>query len=151
MVAPDGDRARNSSSGYRTIGRSEATDAQTPIMGLVRNLNPEFNVVQVHAIMETIQRMAPNGSPLALLALQGAEAANLVTAEKSVSVPRGEPSVGRNDRVGRAQSEATSSASPRRHLFERNARRRITQNHNAREYDRNRNDLRNVIEDRRRI
>jgi hypothetical protein len=35
--------------------------------------------------METIQRMAPNGSPLALLAQQGAEAVILVIAEKSAS------------------------------------------------------------------
>jgi hypothetical protein len=71
MVAPDGDQTRNSSSGYPTIGRSEATDAQTPSAGLVQNLNPDFNVVRVHAIMETIQRMSPDGSPLALLAQQG--------------------------------------------------------------------------------
>jgi hypothetical protein len=76
---------------------------------------------------------------------------NLVVAEKSADVPRGEPSVGRNDRVGRAQSEVVSSASPRRHLSERNARRRITQNRNVREYGRNRNDLCNIIEDRWRI
>jgi hypothetical protein len=67
MVAPDGDRACNSSSGYPTIGRSEAYDAQTPSTGLVRNLNPDFTVVRVQAIMETIQCMAPDGSPLALL------------------------------------------------------------------------------------
>jgi hypothetical protein len=67
MVALDGDRARNNSSGYSTIGRSEATDAQTASAGLVQNLNPDFNTIWVQAIMETIQRMAPNGSPLALL------------------------------------------------------------------------------------
>jgi hypothetical protein len=38
--------------------------------------------------------MAPDGSPLALLAQQGAEAANLVVAEKSIGVPRREPSGG---------------------------------------------------------
>jgi hypothetical protein len=90
-VAPDGDRARNSSSGYPTIKISEATDAQTPSVGLVRNLNPEFNAIQVQAIMDTIQRMAPDGSPVALLAQQGAEAVNLVIAEKSAGVPQGEP------------------------------------------------------------
>jgi hypothetical protein len=37
--------------------------------------------------METIQRMAPDGSPLALLAQQGAEAVNLIVAEKSASGP----------------------------------------------------------------
>jgi hypothetical protein len=137
MVAPDGDRARNSSSGYPTIRRSEATDTQTPNTGLVQNLNPNFNVVWVQAIMETIQRMPPDGSPLALLAQQGVEAANLVGAEKSAGVPRGEPSVGRNDRAGRAQSEVVSSASPRRHLSKHDARRRITQNRNAWEYSHN--------------
>jgi hypothetical protein len=68
-----------------------------------------------------------------------------------VGVPRGELSVGRNDRAGCARSETVSSASPRRHLSEHNARCRITQNRNAREYNHNRNDLRNMIEDRRRI
>jgi hypothetical protein len=151
MVAPDMDRARNSSSGYPTIGKSEATDAQTPGAGLVQNLNPDFIVVRVQAIMETIQRMTPDGSPIALLAQQGAEAANLIVAEKSAGVPQGEPSVGRNDRAWHAQSEAASLASPRRHLSEHDARCRITQNHNAWEYDRNQNDLCSVIEDRRRI
>jgi hypothetical protein len=151
MVAPDGDRARNISSGYPTIERSEASDAQTPSAGLVQNLNPDFNAVQVQAIMETIQCMAPDGSPLALLAQQGAEAANLVIAEKSAGVPREEPSADRNDRAEHNQSEVASSASPKRHLSEHDARRRITQNRNAWEYDRNQNDLRNIIEDRRRI
>jgi hypothetical protein len=89
--------------------------------------------------------------PLHFWLSKGAEAANLVVAEKSASVPRGEPSVGRNDRAGRARSEAASSANPRRHLSERDARHRITQNRNVREYGHNRNDLRNVIEDRRHI
>jgi hypothetical protein len=43
-------------------------DAQTPSGGLVRNLNPDFNAVWVQAIMETIKRMASDGSPLAVLA-----------------------------------------------------------------------------------
>jgi hypothetical protein len=149
MVALDGDWAHNISSGYSTIGRSDATDAQTPSAGLVQNLNPEFNAVRVHVIIDTIQRMAPDGSPLALLAQQGAEAVNLVVAEKSAGVPREEPSVGRNDRAGHARSEATSSASPRRHLSKCDAHRRIMQNRNAREYDCNRDDLHNIIEDRR--
>jgi hypothetical protein len=68
MVAPDGDRARNISSGYPTIGRSETSDVRTPSVGLVRNLNLEFNAIRVHAIMEIIQCMAPDGSPLTLLA-----------------------------------------------------------------------------------
>jgi hypothetical protein len=52
--------------------------------------------------METIQCMAPDGSPLALLAQQRAEAANLVVAEKSAGVPREELSIGCNDQAGRA-------------------------------------------------
>jgi hypothetical protein len=118
MVAPNGDWSRNSSSGYPTIRRSEASDTQTPSTGLARNLNPDFNVVRVQAIMETIQRMAPDGSPLALLAQQGVEAANLIVAEKSASVSQGEPSTGRNNRARRDRSEAASSASPNRHLSE---------------------------------
>jgi hypothetical protein len=78
------------------------TDAQTPSAGLVQNLNSDFNAIQVQVIMETIQRMTPDGSSLTLLAQQGAEATNLVIAEKSTGVPRGEPSVGRNDRAGHA-------------------------------------------------
>jgi hypothetical protein len=47
MVAPDGDQAHNSSSGYPTIGRLEAPDAQIPSVGLVRNINLDFNAVRV--------------------------------------------------------------------------------------------------------
>jgi hypothetical protein len=104
-------------------------------------LNPDFNVVRVQAIMETIQQMASDGSPLALLAQQGAEAANLVVAEKSTGVPRREPSVGHNDRARRAQSEVASSFNPNRRLVGNNARRRITHNRNVREYGRDRDDL----------
>jgi hypothetical protein len=95
--------------------------------------------------------MTPDGSPLALLAQQGAEVANLIVAEKSAGVPRREPSVGHNDRARRAQSEAASSASPNQYLVENDARRCITQNRNAQEYGRNRDDLCNVIEDRRHL
>jgi hypothetical protein len=86
MVAPNGDRSHNNSSRYPTIRRSEAFDARTTSCGLVWNLNPDFNIVWVQAIMETIQRMTPHGSPLAVLAQQGAEVANLVVAEKSADI-----------------------------------------------------------------
>jgi hypothetical protein len=76
--------------------------------------------------METIQRMAPDGSPLAVLAQQGAKVANLNIAEKSTNVPRREPSIGGNDRVRRARSETPSAASPNSHLSEHDAWRRIT-------------------------
>jgi hypothetical protein len=90
-------------------------------------------------------------APLAVLARQGAEAANLVIAEKSIDYPRREPFVGDNNRARRARSEAASSTSPNPHLSEHDARRCITQNCAAREYGRERDDLRNVIEDRRRL
>jgi hypothetical protein len=122
MVDPNGDRSRNRSSGYPTIGRSETSDVQTPIVGLVRNLNPDFNVVRVQMIIETIQRMTPDGSPLALLAQQGAEAVNIVVAEKSVGVSQREPYVSHNDRARRARSEVASSGSPNRYLAENDAR-----------------------------
>jgi hypothetical protein len=99
MVAPNGDQLCNSSSRDHTIGRTDASNAQTPSAGLVQNLNLDFNALRVQAIMETIQRMAPDGSPLAVLAQQGAEAANLVVAEKLASVPQRKPYVSNNDRA----------------------------------------------------
>jgi hypothetical protein len=102
MVAPNEDQSQNNSSRYSTIGRSEASDAQTPSGGLVQNLNLDFNAVWVQAIMEPISCMVPDGSALAILAQQGAEAANLVIAEKSVGIPRREPLVGDNDQARHA-------------------------------------------------
>jgi hypothetical protein len=84
--------------------------------------------------------MAPDGSPLALLTQQGAEAANLVVAEKSTGVPRREPSDGHNDQERRARSEVASSFSPNRRLAGNDARRCITQNRNVRDYGRDRDD-----------
>jgi hypothetical protein len=95
--------------------------------------------------------MVPDGSPLGVLAQQGAEEANLIVAEKSVGVPQREPSVSDNDRARRVQSEAVLSANPNHHLSEHDARCRITQNHTAQEYGRDRDDLHNVIKDRRRL
>jgi hypothetical protein len=76
---------------------------------------------------------------------------NFVVAEKSASGPQREPSTSHNDKARRARSEAASSASPNWHLAENDAHWRITQNHNTREYGRNRDDLRNVIGDQRHI
>jgi hypothetical protein len=93
MVASNGDPSHHSSSRYPTIGMSEASNARTPNAGMIRNLNPDFNVVWFQTIMESIQRMAPEGSPLMALAQQGAEVANLVVAERLVGNPQREPSV----------------------------------------------------------
>jgi hypothetical protein len=76
--------------------------------------------------------------PLAILAQQGVDAANLIIAKKSASTPRREPSVGDNDRARCARSEAALSASLNRRLSEHDARRRITQNRATRECGRER-------------
>jgi hypothetical protein len=83
MVAPIGTPSHNSSSRYSTIGRSEASDARTPNDGIIQNLNPDFNTMQLQTIMKSIQRMASEGSPLVALAQQGAETVNYVIAEQS--------------------------------------------------------------------
>jgi hypothetical protein len=108
-----------------------------------RRLSPKFE--------SRLQCMAPDGSPLAVLAQQGAEVASLIIAEKSAGVPRREPSVGDNDQARRAQSEAASSASPNYHLYEHDVWWRITQNCVVCDYSRDRDDLRNVIENQRRL
>jgi hypothetical protein len=103
MVAPVGVPSQNSSIRYPTIGRSEASDAQTPSDRLAQNLNPDFNVVRLQTIMELIQRMTPEGSPLLALAQQGAKATNHVkAAERSADNQWGEPSID-NQSNGRAK------------------------------------------------
>jgi hypothetical protein len=68
MVAPNGDPSHHSTSRYPTIGRSEVSDARSPNAEMIQNLNLDFNVVQFQTIMEYIQRMAPEGSPIIALA-----------------------------------------------------------------------------------
>jgi hypothetical protein len=88
--------------------------------------------------------------PIDILAQQGAKTANLIIAEKSAGVPRKEPSVDDNDWARRAQSEDVSSASPNHRLSEHDMW-RITQSRATQEYGCERDDLFNVIEDRRRL
>jgi hypothetical protein len=47
---------------------------------MIWNLNMDFNAIQLQTIMESIQRMAPEGSPFVVLAQQGAEVVNIVVA-----------------------------------------------------------------------
>jgi hypothetical protein len=56
------------------IRGSEVSDAWTPSNKVVWNLNPNFNAVQLQTIMESIQRMVPQGSPFVALVQQEAEA-----------------------------------------------------------------------------
>jgi hypothetical protein len=93
--------------------------------------------------------MAPDSSPFVVLAQQGAEVANLIVIEKLTNVSRREPSIGGNDQARRARSEVVSSISPNHRLSEHDTWRRITQSRAAREYGCERDDLHNVIEDRR--
>jgi hypothetical protein len=132
---------------------SEASNARTASSNVVQNLNPEFNAVRLQTNMESIHRMVPQDSPLIALAQHGVEAAsNIVTAAPSTENHRGEPSSGNrsNDWAKQAQSEAATSANDNRCLADNDARRRITQNHRQWEYDRDCDDLHNVIDDRRR-
>jgi hypothetical protein len=130
MVAPAGGSLHDNSSRYPTIGRSEASDARTPNNRMIQNLNLDFNAILLLTIMESIQRMTPEGSPLVALAHQGVETVNYVIAQRLTDNPRGEPSVGNrsNDRMKRARSEAASSASSNRLLADNDVHRRITQN-----------------------
>jgi hypothetical protein len=81
MVAPVGGPSHNSSSRYFTIRRSKAFNPWTPNDGMIRNLNSDFNVIWLQTVMDSIQRMAPEGSRLVALAQQGAEAANFIIAQ----------------------------------------------------------------------
>jgi hypothetical protein len=117
MVAPTGDPSHNSSGRYPTIRRLEASDARTPNNGMIQNLNPDFNVVWLQTIMESIQRMTPEGSPLI--------AWHLIIVERSAGNPQREPFVG-NDWTRQARNEAASSASGSHCLADNDARWWIT-------------------------
>jgi hypothetical protein len=91
MVAPARAPSHNSSSRYPTIGRLEASDARTPNDEMIQNMNPDFNTMRLQTILESIQRMAPEGPPLTALAQQGAKVANYIIAERSAGNPQGEP------------------------------------------------------------
>jgi hypothetical protein len=80
MMASVGAPSQNSSSRYPIIRGSEASDAWTPSDRLVQNLNQDFNVVRLQIIIESIQRMALESSPLNALAQQGVEVVNQVIA-----------------------------------------------------------------------
>jgi hypothetical protein len=67
------------------------SDARTPSIRVVQNLNSDFNIVWLQIIMESIQRMVPQDSPLVALAQQGAEAmGQIIAAEPSADNHQGE-------------------------------------------------------------
>jgi hypothetical protein len=68
MVAPAKGPSQNSSSRYPSIGRSDGSDAQTLNDEMIQNLNSDFNTIWLQTIMESIQRIGPEGSPLVDLA-----------------------------------------------------------------------------------
>jgi hypothetical protein len=99
---------------------------------MIQNLNLDFNAIRLQNIMESIQWMTLEGSPLIALAQQGAEVANVVVAQRSVDNPQGEPSIGNrsNDWGKRARSKVATSISDNHHLADNDTWRWITQNRN---------------------
>jgi hypothetical protein len=51
-----------------------------PNDGMIQNLNPSFNAIRLQTIIESIQQMAPEGSPLIALAQQETKVVNVVIA-----------------------------------------------------------------------
>jgi hypothetical protein len=95
MVGPIRAPSQNSSNRYPTIRGSEPSDAQRPNNRVIRNLNPDFNAIRLQTIIESIQCMVPQDSPLVALARHGAEVVGqIVTAEPWARNHRGEPSIG---------------------------------------------------------
>jgi hypothetical protein len=104
MVGPVRGNSQISFSKYPTIGGSETSDARTPSNNIVQNLNPDFNIVRLQTILESIQRMVPPDSPLVALAQQGVEAAgNIAVVAPLAGNHRGESSSGirSNDKAER--------------------------------------------------
>jgi hypothetical protein len=64
MVGPRRTDSHNSFSKYPTIRESIVSDTQTPSNRVVRNLNPDFSAVRLQTIIESIQHLAPQDSPL---------------------------------------------------------------------------------------
>jgi hypothetical protein len=95
MVGTARGDSQNSSSRYPTIRGSKSFDAQTPNNKVVWNLNPYFNVVRLQTIMELIQWMVLQDSPLVALDQQGVEVTgHIVAAERSIETQQDEPSFG---------------------------------------------------------
>jgi hypothetical protein len=71
---------------------------------MIHNLNLDFSAIQLQTLMQSIQRMTAEGSPLIAVAQQGVEVVNVIVAQRLISNPRGEPSVDNrsNDRGERA-------------------------------------------------
>jgi hypothetical protein len=131
MVGPARLDSRNSSSKYPTIRGSVSSDARTPNNRVVRNLNSDFKAIRLQTIMELIQRLAPQDSPLVALAQQRAEAVVQIAAAKPSMANRcGEPPVGNrsDDRANHARSEEASSASGDKCLVDGHGCRQIIQN-----------------------
>jgi hypothetical protein len=92
-------------------------------------------------------------SLLVALAQQGAETVNYITAQRSIDNPRGEPSVDNrsNDRAKQARSEEASSLSDNYRLIDNDMRRSITLNRQLWECGSDRDNLLNIINDRRHL
>jgi hypothetical protein len=154
MVGPDKAPSHNNSTRYPTIRVSEVSDAWTPSNRIVQNLNLNFNTMGLQTIMESLQHMVPQDSPLVVLAQQGVEVVGqIVAVELSAGNHRGKPSIGNRsaDRAKGTWSKEASSTSKNRRLANNEVHRQITQNRWQRMYGRDSADLHNVINDRRRL
>jgi hypothetical protein len=121
MVGPTKASSQNSSSRYPTIRGSEASDGRTSSNRVVRNLNLSFNTVQLQTIMESIQHLVPQDSPLVAWAQLGNEAVGqIIAAESSTDNHWGKPSIGNRskDWAKCARSKEASSAISNRRLVE---------------------------------
>jgi hypothetical protein len=88
---------------------------------VVRNLNLSFNTVQLQTIMESIQHLVPQDSPLVAWAQLGNEAVGqIIAAESSADNHWGKPSIGNRskDWAKCARSKEASSTISNRRLVE---------------------------------
>jgi hypothetical protein len=72
---------------------------------MIQNMNPNFNAIRLQTIMEFIQQMAPEGSPLVALAQQGAKVANVIIAQRSTGNPRGNHRSATDQTIGGREPE----------------------------------------------
>jgi hypothetical protein len=63
------------------------SNARTSNNRIIQNLNPDFNGIRFQTIMESIQWITPEGSPLVALAQEEAEAVNFIIAQRLTGNP----------------------------------------------------------------
>jgi hypothetical protein len=89
MVGHSDREFTNSSNKYLTTSTS-TTSIAAPLHQVVHKLNPDFNVIRPHIIINLMHHLAPERMPLALLVQQEAEHAEQIrdSALESVCIER---------------------------------------------------------------